>query len=236
MDGQKPHLQLRGGTHRAGDGVRDVVELEIEEHVSADFSAKLPYDVGSGGGEELASHLVEPASIAERASECHRLGRRRHVDGDDGNRGGGAHARPSSDPTTSPTCPTPCRSHQRARSRTIRSGARGSRSIAVPMPTSVAPAIRYWSTSSAVDTPPIPISGTFTARRTLDVASTPTGSSAVPLTPPVPKPSAGRRRSTSMTSPGMVLTRVRPSAPASTAVCAVRAMSGSAGDSFTNSG
>ena len=34
----------------------------------------------------------------------------------------------------------------------------------------------------------------------------------------------------------MVLTSVSPSAPASTAVCAVRAMSGSAGESFTNRG
>ena len=75
-----------------------------------------------------------------------------------------------------------------------------------------------------------------TACRTFQVASTPTGRSAVPLTPPVPKPSAGRRDSTSMTSPGIVFTRVIASAPASTATDALRAMSGSVGDSFTKSG
>ena len=69
----------------------------------------------------------------------------------------------------------------------------------------------------AVATPPTPITGTYTARDTCHVASTPTGRIAAPLTPPVPKPSAGRRRSTSITSPGSVLTTVIPSAPRSTA-------------------
>ncbi len=80
------------------------------------------------------------------------------------------------------------------------------------------------------------MSGTPTAFRTLAVASTPTGSSSRPLTPPLPKPRAGRRASTSITSPGSVFTSVMPSAPASTATRAAAAMSPSAGDSFTNSG
>ncbi len=60
------------------------------------------------------------------------------------------------------------------------------------------------------DTRRSPITGTLTARDTRHVASTPTGRSAAPLTPPEPKPTAGRRRSTSMTRPGTVFTTVIP--------------------------
>ena len=116
----------------------------------------------------------------------------------------------------------------------MRSGSRGSCSAAVPTPTSDAPATRYCRASAALATPPIPMSGTGTACRTRQVARTPTGRSPAPLTPPLPNPSAGRRRRTSTTSPGRVLTRVSPSAPASTAARAVSAIAGSVGESFTN--
>lgn len=62
------------------------------------------------------------------------------------------------------------------------------------------------------------------------------GRSPGPLTPPVPKPSVGRRVSTSMMRPGSVFTTEIPSAPAAAAVAAVRAMSGSVGDSLTKIG
>jgi len=133
---------------------------------------------------------------------------------------------------------TPCSEAQRARPRAMRPGARGSRSAAVPTPTSVAPARRYCTASSTLETPPSPMIGTFgNARDTRHVASSPIGNSAGPLTPPVPKPIFGRRRAVSMTSPGIVLTSVSPSAPESTATCAAATMPApSDGDSFTNSG
>ena len=80
------------------------------------------------------------------------------------------------------------------------------------------------------------MTGTEIAWETRQVASTPTGRIAGPLTPPVPNPSAGRRRSTSTTRPGTVFTTVTPSAPASTAMRAASAMFDSVGESFTNSG
>ncbi len=58
----------------------------------------------------------------------------------------------------------------------------------------------------------------------------------MPLTPPDPKPSTGRRRSGSITNPGMVFTREMASAPASTAVRALATRSGSVGESLTKSG
>jgi hypothetical protein len=91
----------------------------------------------------------------------------------------------------------------------------------------------YCSASSALAIPPTPITGTRTARRTFQVASTPMGSRPGPLTPPVPNPSAGRRRFTSTTKPGSVFTTVSASAPALTAIRAVAPMSDSVGESFT---
>ena len=77
------------------------------------------------------------------------------------------------------------------------------------------------------------MSGTCTALLTFQTASTPTGSNPGPLTPPVPKPSAGFLRSTSITRPGIVFTSVIPSAPASTAALAVSAIADRVGESLT---
>src|SRR5688572_29668761 len=80
------------------------------------------------------------------------------------------------------------------------------------------------------------MTGSDTALATLLVARTPTGSSPLPLTPPVPKPRAGFRVSTSITSPGKVFTTEIPSAPASAAVRAETPIAGRVGDNFTKIG
>ena len=133
---------------------------------------------------------------------------------------------------------TPSRSAQAESSRAIRSGARGSRSAAVPTPTSEAPAKRYWAASLPVLMPPRPITGTpGSAWRTRQVASNPKGSNAGPLTPPVPKPILGVRRDASITRPGMVFTNVRPVAPCSTATRAASTTPAPrVGESFTKMG
>ena len=120
----------------------------------------------------------------------------------------------------------------------MRCGARGSRSAAVPTPTSDAPASKYCAASLPVLMPPRPITGTSgSACRTRHVASNPSGSNAGPLTPPVPNPILGLRRAASITSPGMVFTSVRPVAP-----CSIETRAASTtpaprvGESFTKMG
>src|SRR6185312_7813214 len=250
LDGRFHHRPSTGRMHRdqarakrcrsisgRANRVRDVVVLEVAEHVAvscASAMAHLAHHLRPGRSEELAPHLHEIARLAEPLHERCRLARAGHIQRDDGSCS--AHDGHSSVPTSSPTDRTPCVSHHRARSRTTRSGSRGSRSAAVPIPTSDAPAMMYCKASDADDTPPTPSSGTRTACRTFHVASTPTGSNGAPLTPPDPKPNAGRRRSTSTMRPGIVFTSVIPSAPASTATQALAAMSGDAGLSLTKSG
>ena len=87
-----------------------------------------------------------------------------------------------------------------------RSGTRGSASPAVPMATSRAPARRYCRASSAVVTPPTPMTGIPPVRSsTRPTARTPIASSAGPLTPPVPV-TEPRLPSSWVRLPGIVFT------------------------------
>ena len=54
--------------------------------------------------------------------------------------------------------------------------------------------------------------------------------------PPLPNPRSGLRDSMSTSRPGIVFTSVRPVDPASSAIVAIRTMSVTAGESFTNNG
>ena len=64
MVGEQARAERRGGARRAAHGRRDVVELEVEEHVAAGL-AQPAHDPGPLGREELAADLVEAAGLAE---------------------------------------------------------------------------------------------------------------------------------------------------------------------------
>src|SRR5688572_12310575 len=236
VDGDQRRSEARGAPHRSADRVRNVVELEVEKDVERPRSHRADR-LGAGGGGELAADLEEIAAVAKHVDDGNRFGERRRVERN--NNAGVArrrHGFHSSVPITSRMERIPFCAHQCSSPLTTRSALRGSRIEAVPSATSEAPATRYCNASSALVMPPTPITGTFTARATRQVARTPTGINDTPLTPPLPNPSTGRRVSRSITRPGIVFTTVIPSAPASTATDAVRAMSVKVGDSFTNTG
>src|SRR4029078_5482793 len=208
----RPHCGSR--TNTAGDGVRNVVQLQIEEDVGAAI-ANAPNHVRPDAREQLVADLVESARIAQLGDKRECFVTRGYVERDDRNDAFALrHEAHCSAPTISPLDDTPWREHHSPISRTIRSGALGSRIAAVPTPTRDAPPRMYAIAPAPVAPPPTPRMGSFTARRTLCVANTPTGRIARPLTPPVPKPSAGFRCSTSITNPGIVFTTLIASAPA----------------------
>ena len=134
---------------------------------------------------------------------------------------------------------TPWRQHQRSISRRIRTGARGSRKVAVPTWTASAPAMSSSTASSPVITPPTPMmAASGWAARTSNTARTATGWMAGPDSPPPagPDPRTGRRRSTSMAMASTVLIRVTASAPAPRAAPATSARSATVGLSLAHRG
>src|SRR5687767_679818 len=206
MDGdQRRPAGLRGPRRRL-HRVGNVVELEVEEN-ALPLASNCLDDRWTTRSEKLAPDLVERAGVTEPPHQRQRLLLVRHIKRDDRDWSHDGHSRvPVSDATEA----MPRTSHQEARSRRSLPGSRGSRMTAVPMANAVAPAIRYCRASLAVAMPPTPMIGAFVARYTFDVASTPIGSNAPPLTPPLPKPSSGFRVSRSTSSPGIVFTSVRP--------------------------
>ena len=58
MDGQEIDAALRHAGDRARDGLRDVVELQVEEDPLA-RRKQLAHEVHSAGGEELQADFVE---------------------------------------------------------------------------------------------------------------------------------------------------------------------------------
>ena len=111
--------------------------------------------------------------------------------------------------------------------------AQGRMRLAVPTSTAEAPAAIISSTSSAVVTPPQPITGMPTAWLTCHTILRATGKTAAPEYPPIVLASTGRRLFMSMRMPSRVLIRQRPSAPASSQAQAIATMSVTLGVSFT---
>ena len=91
-------------------------------------------------------------------------------------------------------------------------------------------------TSRAEDTPPMPMTGTSTARATSLTILTATGKTAGPLNPPVRTEITGRRVLRSMRIPTSVLMSDTASAPPSTAAFAMSAMDVTLGLNLTISG
>jgi len=85
--------------HRPGDGVWNVVKLEIEKHIASGIAKPL-HDVRTRRGEELAANLVEPAPVIQRLNQRHRARGIRKIQGDDRN---GCHDCHSRVPTISLT-------------------------------------------------------------------------------------------------------------------------------------
>src|SRR5688572_5139746 len=107
--------EARRTAHSARDGVRDVVELEVEEDVGPELVSQGSDDIRAGGREQLAAHFVEPTLRTEGSREPERVVAGPDVERDDRDRASIAHPSPSSEPTTSAIRATPCRSHQRSR-------------------------------------------------------------------------------------------------------------------------
>ncbi len=72
----------RGLAGRARHGIRDVVELEVEEHLGAPLVYRL-HRGGPGGGEELRADLVTGDEAVEAIHEGFRLGEALQVQRDD---------------------------------------------------------------------------------------------------------------------------------------------------------
>jgi hypothetical protein len=64
VDVHHPYAEGRGRADRAGDGVRDVVVLQVEEHTVASFDQR-PDERGTFGREELLADL----QAAHRAAD-----------------------------------------------------------------------------------------------------------------------------------------------------------------------
>ena len=84
--------------------------------------------------------------------------------------------------------------------------------------------------------PPAPTTGMPTAPASWYVSRTAIGRTAGPESPPVTLASAGRRRSRSITIPGIVFITVRASAPAASAARPMAATSATSGLSLATTG
>ena len=82
MDGQESNAMLGGGLHGPGDGVRDVVELQVQHDVEAEL---LPQgkDAGPGCHEELEAHFHHPNMLVEIRSQVDSVRHVRDVQGED---------------------------------------------------------------------------------------------------------------------------------------------------------
>ena len=113
---------------------------------------------------------------------------------------------------------------------------KGSTRFAAPTCTAHAPAIIISMTSRAEDTPPMPTTGTDTARATSETILSATGNTAGPLNPPVRTEMTGLRVRRSMRIPTNVLMRDTASAPPSITAFAMSVMDVTLGLSLTISG
>ena len=86
MHRHEPNPQSGGVAHAARDGVRNVVEFQIEKDIPVS-RAELANDRRSRDREQLISNLVKPTLIAEIVDELQRVLRRRNIEGDDRGRG-----------------------------------------------------------------------------------------------------------------------------------------------------
>ena len=114
--------------------------------------------------------------------------------------------------------------------------AQGLRMFSAPTCTAVAPAIIISTTSSALATPPQPMTGMRHACATCHTMRRAMGNIAFPEKPPIPAATTGRRLRMSMRMPRKVFTSVSPSAPAFSQALAISTMSVTLGLSFTNTG
>src|SRR3954468_2715014 len=90
-----------------GNGVRDVVKLEVEEYLGAALP-DLRHYVRTGRGEELVADLVEAAALAEPVDKREGGRGRWKVQRHDRRR---VHAGHCNVPRSSPTSSTPCARH-----------------------------------------------------------------------------------------------------------------------------
>ena len=77
-----PRARRHRGLHRAGDGVRDVVKLQIEEDAIA-LARELADHRRSRGREELLADLEAADRSAQRVGELDGPGRRFDIQGDE---------------------------------------------------------------------------------------------------------------------------------------------------------
>src|SRR5215469_6595570 len=82
VDGQHAHAQLGSFFHGGGDGVGNVVVLEVEEYVPAGGN-QVADDLGAFGGVELHPDLEEVGGVAHGRHNLLCGGRRRNIQGDD---------------------------------------------------------------------------------------------------------------------------------------------------------
>src|SRR5579875_2279999 len=167
-------LRANDRAHRASDGVRDIVELEIEE-IRLLAPLQIVEKVAAVPAKRLKPYFVHQRQTAQRFDYPSRVRKRRHVERDDQ----GGFVQPASPSYSSalrkPTfaLPTISSSALMLRSRryssssaTIRVGMRGSVKFAVPIETAEAPAKKNSRASRVVSMPPWPTIGMRTARAT----------------------------------------------------------------------
>ena len=161
-----PHAQLVAASTAVRDGIRDVVELEVEENAVALVDQRAGRSTGLRSVNSRLPILKPPADAAQRVARA-RAPRRRSR----------RRARSGADPRLSPSCVRVDGAGEFCQPRDavpLHVGAEpsssflqmnGSTKFAVPTCTALAPAIMNSSTSSAVAIPPMPMIGSFTARR-----------------------------------------------------------------------
>ena len=226
---------------RPSDRRRDVVQLDVGEHVEVE-RAHARDRLGPGGGVQLEARPWRRRTTARPPWPAVPPGR---------GRGRRARARAGSGrsfvgvasvisavpPIRSRTRATSLRAHHAPSSSTMRSVARGSRNVAVPTPTADAPASSISTASSPVLTPPVPMIGDPGMRaRDLPHRAQRDRFDRRTRDPAAARAEARRARRRVDTRPITVLTSVRPVAPASSAAPAIATRSVTFGDSFANTG
>lgn len=79
VDGQHEDMVRRGCGHGVGDGMGDVVELQVEEDLPA-FTVEKPDDVRADPSEELAANFVDFDVVAQLADDGRGFGKGVHVE------------------------------------------------------------------------------------------------------------------------------------------------------------
>ena len=71
MDVDHPRAGVHGGFNRLFDGVRDVVELEVEEDARAGVDER-PHERGALAREQAVADLESAGDAAQRGGQLHR--------------------------------------------------------------------------------------------------------------------------------------------------------------------